>query len=74
MDLLFSGCCIAFSVGSIRQATAASPRSRGSASPVGNEFLGLTPLAYSELIERIYTIRGATGDRGALDLALIEKK
>ena len=71
MDLLLSGCCIAFSVGSIRQATAASPRSRGSASPVGNDFWGLTP--YSELIERLYTIRGATGDRGAFDLALIEK-
>jgi hypothetical protein len=49
LNLLACG-SIAFSVGSFRQATPASPRSRGSASSVGFDFLGKTG-RYSELID-----------------------
>ena len=49
LNLLACG-SIAFSVGSFRQATPASPRSRGSASSVGFDFLGETG-RYSELID-----------------------
>ena len=61
---------VAFSTESIRHAKLASSRPRGCVSSI--DFLKDMAGA-SELFERYWTIRGATGDKGAADLAVIER-